>query len=236
MFGPIIENAWLGREDSNLRMVESKSTALPLGDAPTPGLRQTALAGGRTIKRGWPSRNCLSAFSRARGKDLGNQQVARASTPTCSAHAGLNSRNLGRGARLPLLPPAGASIRPALRAEPRRCRSVAQSGSAPRSGRGGRRFESYHSDQFKPRKLDPDARSPRGNRVALMWGLLFHAPYSRGGAHCRLASFSRRIADRRGNSSAICERPKREACSRPKSAMRYRPHRSSNCSGFRSRK
>jgi hypothetical protein len=27
--------AWLGREDSNLRMVESKSTALPLGDAPT---------------------------------------------------------------------------------------------------------------------------------------------------------------------------------------------------------
>jgi hypothetical protein len=28
-------NAWLGREDSNLRMVESKSTALPLGDAPT---------------------------------------------------------------------------------------------------------------------------------------------------------------------------------------------------------
>ena len=26
--------SWLGREDSNLRMVESKSTALPLGDAP----------------------------------------------------------------------------------------------------------------------------------------------------------------------------------------------------------
>ena len=25
---------WLGREGSNLRMVESKSTALPLGDAP----------------------------------------------------------------------------------------------------------------------------------------------------------------------------------------------------------
>jgi hypothetical protein len=29
---------WLGREDSNLRMVESKSTALPLGDAPKAGL------------------------------------------------------------------------------------------------------------------------------------------------------------------------------------------------------
>jgi hypothetical protein len=28
--------AWLGREDSNLRMGESKSPALPLGDAPKP--------------------------------------------------------------------------------------------------------------------------------------------------------------------------------------------------------
>ena len=27
-------NRWLGREDSNLRMAESKSAALPLGDAP----------------------------------------------------------------------------------------------------------------------------------------------------------------------------------------------------------
>ena len=30
-----LDKIWLGREDSNLRMVESKSTALPLGDAPT---------------------------------------------------------------------------------------------------------------------------------------------------------------------------------------------------------
>ena len=29
-------NNWLGREDSNLRMAESKSAALPLGDAPMP--------------------------------------------------------------------------------------------------------------------------------------------------------------------------------------------------------
>ena len=29
--------AWLGREDSNLRMAESKSAALPLGDAPPTG-------------------------------------------------------------------------------------------------------------------------------------------------------------------------------------------------------
>lgn len=28
---------WLGRQDSNLGMVESKSTALPLGYAPKPG-------------------------------------------------------------------------------------------------------------------------------------------------------------------------------------------------------
>jgi hypothetical protein len=41
LFGSLAErqNAWLGREDSNLRMVESKSTALPLGDAPTAGTR-----------------------------------------------------------------------------------------------------------------------------------------------------------------------------------------------------
>ena len=32
---------WLGREGSNLRMAESKSAALPLGDAPTAGLRIT---------------------------------------------------------------------------------------------------------------------------------------------------------------------------------------------------
>lgn len=36
-------------------------------------------------------------------------------------------------------------------------RSVAQSGSAPRSGRGGRRFESCHSDQVRKRKKAPGA-------------------------------------------------------------------------------
>ena len=30
------EDSWLGREDSNLRMAESKSAALPLGEAPIP--------------------------------------------------------------------------------------------------------------------------------------------------------------------------------------------------------
>jgi hypothetical protein len=39
--------AWLGRQDSNLGMAESKSAALPLGYAP---LRWEA---GRTIPAGW---------------------------------------------------------------------------------------------------------------------------------------------------------------------------------------
>ena len=36
LLGSLVErrNGWLGREDSNLRMGESKSPALPLGDAP----------------------------------------------------------------------------------------------------------------------------------------------------------------------------------------------------------
>ena len=41
------KNAWLGREDSNLRMGESKSPALPLGDAPI-----DCLENGET---GWPA-------------------------------------------------------------------------------------------------------------------------------------------------------------------------------------
>ena len=55
---PNSTNAWLGREDSNLRMAESKSAALPLGYAPT--RRTTDLArrkAARTIVRGVPRRN-----------------------------------------------------------------------------------------------------------------------------------------------------------------------------------
>src|ERR1700733_3078804 len=49
---------WLGREDSNLRMAESKSAALPLGYAPMRRKARTALAeSGRTIVRGPPRRN-----------------------------------------------------------------------------------------------------------------------------------------------------------------------------------
>ena len=49
--------AWLGREDSNLRVAESKSAALPLGSAPTPLFSRAAARGGRTIMRGGTSRN-----------------------------------------------------------------------------------------------------------------------------------------------------------------------------------
>ena len=44
---PQARNAWLGREDSNLRMAESKSAALPLGDAPPRPANRRA----RTIER-----------------------------------------------------------------------------------------------------------------------------------------------------------------------------------------
>ena len=48
---------------------------------------------------------------------------------------------------------------PQLRGYKRRLRSVAQPGSAPRSGRGGRRFKSCHSDQIhrKINSLDAEA-------------------------------------------------------------------------------
>ena len=41
-------------------------------------------------------------------------------------------------------------------------RSVAQSGRAPRSGRGGRRFESYHSDHLS---LDCECKRRGSGRV-----------------------------------------------------------------------
>src|SRR5271169_4826616 len=40
-------------------------------------------------------------------------------------------------------------------------RSVAQSGSAPRSGRGGRRFKSCHSDQLHTQGADPSQLSAK---------------------------------------------------------------------------
>ena len=61
--------AWLGREDSNLRMAESKSAALPLGYAPIG--RSCLAGGGATIGPGLECRNLFlydgSGFCRAGG-------------------------------------------------------------------------------------------------------------------------------------------------------------------------
>ena len=61
--------------------------------------------------------------------------------------------------------PAGCPIaacsakRPSLYTD-RRSRSVAQPGSAPRSGRGGRRFKSCHSDQLFPEMFQQSTAQP----------------------------------------------------------------------------
>ena len=158
--GPINENAWLGREDSNLRMVESKSTALPLGDAPTRDLRRAALAGGRTLKRGLPRRNCparvfpFAATFPSRRKDL------RPQAPPFAQMAATIPQIVAKASSAPLLPPSGASIRRAFALICAGCRSVAQSGSVPCSERGGRRFESYHSDHQIPETTDETGLKP----------------------------------------------------------------------------
>lgn len=55
-------NAWLGREDSNLRMAESKSAALPLGDAPIWPETRIFRQCGRTIERHLQARNMSDAI------------------------------------------------------------------------------------------------------------------------------------------------------------------------------
>ena len=96
---PRSSDGWLGREDSNLRMPESKSGALPLGDAPIAD-------GPRTI------------------------------VPRIGAFNG------GFSAVGPVAGAGPYRYKTASRGN----RRVAQPGRAPRSGRGGRRFESSLSD------------------------------------------------------------------------------------------
>src|SRR6185437_6653380 len=43
---------WLGRKGSNLRMLESKSSALPLGDAPSCGQGRDHIEGPKGFQRG----------------------------------------------------------------------------------------------------------------------------------------------------------------------------------------
>ena len=53
-YPPIKTICWLGREDSNLRMAESKSAALPLGYAPAGRLACAAAARGTIAAANWP--------------------------------------------------------------------------------------------------------------------------------------------------------------------------------------
>jgi hypothetical protein len=60
-----------------------------------------------------------------------------------------------------------------------RCRSVAQPGRAPRSGRGGRRFKSCHSDQYlaqNPAVLPNVSPNDIGKRENDVLGLLLSPP------------------------------------------------------------
>ena len=121
---------WLGRKGSNLRMLESKSSALPLGDAPivsaVPGRPMT---GGES-----PGADPYKA-SRA-----GPQTIQNAAGPRLCAP--LYRRLRGRGGMAIRAPPEARGVPFAL------VRRVAQPGRALRSGRRGRRFESSLSDQF----------------------------------------------------------------------------------------
>lgn len=71
-------DGWLGREDSNLRMAESKSAALPLGDAPT-ALALGPRAADHNRRPGAPQR-FSARQNRPRGEARGGRK-ARAPAP-----------------------------------------------------------------------------------------------------------------------------------------------------------
>src|SRR6266446_8235906 len=69
---------WLGREDSNLRMVESKSTALPLGDAPKGRLEKRRDDRGPAVLV-WQRRSIegVEAFQPAGRRNFARDQILR---------------------------------------------------------------------------------------------------------------------------------------------------------------
>jgi hypothetical protein len=92
-------NAWLGREDSNLRMAESKSAALPLGYAPTRRRGCLGLGGKRADNSSgfsmpqWPkARFCLKTSRRDRRP--GAMSVVRW---TLASQTGTLTRSRGSG-------------------------------------------------------------------------------------------------------------------------------------------
>ena len=76
------ESRWLGREDSNLRMAESKSAALPLGYAPKLGIAATLIAKPEQGKAGSVNPPRLATeLRRARAVDVGVTPRQGARTP-----------------------------------------------------------------------------------------------------------------------------------------------------------
>ncbi len=106
--------------------------------------------GGRVRTSEWRNQNPLPYHLATPHRSPGCEDPRPSGSSSYGAPDGRASVGAGResGAQ-DLRPPAGVAIQPCTGAAcARRCRSVAQPGSAPRSGRGGRRFESYHSDQI----------------------------------------------------------------------------------------
>src|SRR5579863_8001100 len=72
---------WLGREDSNLRMAESKSAALPLGYAPMDRWCVVSAGGGATIGPALECRNLFLYEGRALPHLGGPDQIRLSAEP-----------------------------------------------------------------------------------------------------------------------------------------------------------
>ena len=177
---------WLGWQDSNLRMAVPKTAALPLGYTPRPWERCIAMS---FQKRKPPcpqsfrssDRFSPDGFWRPAGRLVSPGKMRRKRLElSWKMHSPkhISLRMLTVSKKSPASPQFACGIGPALLndpprsaalprcsrwvyLEPSKCRSVAQPGSAPRSGRGGRRFESSHSDHFfLIHSIDPELLLP----------------------------------------------------------------------------
>ena len=119
-------------------MAVPKTAALPLGDAPMTGAIHNE---GPFRRQPQPAHSRDRTVDRRRCRPPGTTR-------------GRSRHFRPRAACGPDQAPLYDASRPQ-----RRCRSVAQSGSAPRSGRGGRRFKSCHSDHSN-RPIRPSAWIP----------------------------------------------------------------------------
>jgi hypothetical protein len=102
----------------------------------------------------------------------------------------------------------GAAIRPPVVACPTRaCRSVAQPGRAPRSGRGGRRFKSCHSDQqISDRSTTSKTTYRLGGQVCGMMNAVPPSHLARRAAETRRRERCTSAARRRGPMTGSCHR------------------------------